>query len=192
VLDTKNKKSTYYEYPEKLTADTYYEFRHMDNGIFIYHDAILSKLFILDLKRGFVNRTYKLDMESSASCVYSQNGVTTWFYEPNSYISYNFVGDTLVYNSKGKLLKDDILISRQTPKFNSSIEKYDPKAGIKLTIERNNQTGAFDSKTQQFSDYSSNYYTMTKQSPFGFHLIRMYKYHTPAFSFVFPTDDEKF
>lgn len=180
VMDTKNNTTKLYEYPSTYAYGA--EIRQMYNGLFIYSDFGNRKVYILDLDKGIIRRTYSSTAENNPNVIFSQLGITNWFTESNYYLSFNLVGDSLLFNSEGNLEENDKLYSNQMPDQKIDESKINFSEGLKFVVDRSQGISNFDSKTQKRGNVEWNSFMSNgKQSMYGFFFLGLYKYHSPSF-----------
>lgn len=172
VMDTKNNTTKLFEYPSNYAYGA--EIRQMYNGLFIYSDFGNRKVYILDLDKGIIRKTYSYTEENNPNVRFSQFSVTNWFTEAKYYQTFKFEGDSLVFNAEGNLLENDILYSCQSPEANVDEDR--------LTLDRSSSVSNFDPRTQKKNRVESNYFINNgKQSIYGFYFLGLYKYHSSSF-----------
>jgi hypothetical protein len=180
VMDTKNNTTKLFEYPSTYAYGA--EIRQMYNGLFIYSDFGNRKVFILDLDKGIIRKTYSSTAENNPNVIFSQLGITNWVTESKYYLSFNLVGDSLVFNSEGNLEENDNLYSNQMPDQKIDESKINFNEGLKFVIDRSQGISNFDSKTQKRGNVEWNsFMSIGKQSMYGFFFLGLYKYHSPSF-----------
>ncbi len=180
VMDTKNNTTKLFEYPSSFAYGA--EIRQMYNGLFIYSDFGNRKVYIIDLDKGMIRKTYSSIAENNPNVIFSQLGITNWFTESKYYLSFNLVGDSLVFNSEGNLQDGDKLYSNQMPDQKIDESKINFSEGLKFVVDRSQGISNFDSKTQKRGNVEWNSFMSNgKQSMYGFFFLGLYKYHSPSF-----------